>query len=87
VDRSVGTPKLVLRYDVTELYDVARDPDETDPESATVEAFAERCRRDGAPAAAIDAARDHLRRWQHRLAATSRASRGRCATGAAGAAS
>jgi Sulfatase len=65
----VGTRKLVLRHDDVEIYDLAGDPDEVRPEPGTIELFAERCRHGGAAPAAVAQAVEHLRRWQHRLAA------------------
>jgi hypothetical protein len=60
----VGTRKAVVGPDGVSCFDLARDPDETSPEPATIDAFAAACRRDGAPARAVAAATDHLHRWR-----------------------
>jgi len=65
----VGARKLVLRREGPLQYDLGRDPDERCPEPSTVSAFEATCRRDGAPAAAIAAAAEHLRRWERPAAA------------------
>jgi arylsulfatase A-like enzyme len=65
----VGDRKMIVRREGSTLYDLARDPAELAPEEATLEAFRTACRRDGAPARAIELASAHLRRWEPTAAA------------------
>ncbi|HSQ00489.1 MAG TPA: hypothetical protein VL049_24980, partial [Candidatus Dormibacteraeota bacterium] len=59
----VGRRKLIVRREGGELYDLASDPDERQPQVATVADFAALCRRDGCPGPALREATEHLERW------------------------
>jgi len=65
----VGRRKAIVGPDGITCYDLVNDPDETSPEAGSIEGFAATCRLDGAPARAIAAATDHLRRWHATAAA------------------
>lgn len=65
----VGRRKLIVRGDVLEHYDLARDPDEGAPGDGGIMDFETACRRDGASRGAIAAAVNHLRRWGAQAAA------------------
>ena len=62
----VGTQKLTVRREGTFAVDLARDPDEQDPELLPIAEFLSRCGRDGATRKALDDAVSHLRRWETR---------------------
>jgi arylsulfatase A-like enzyme len=65
----VGRHKVILRREGLLAVDIETDPDEADLLPTSAQDFAIRCRRDGIPATAIDAALAHVGRWEMRRAA------------------
>jgi hypothetical protein len=65
----VGSRKLVVRAGGLERYDLDRDPEEISPEGGSLADFERVCRREGWPAAAVDEALRHARRWTSDVAA------------------
>ncbi len=65
----VGRRKVIVRREGLQQFDLASDPGESRAEVGSIAAFEEACRRDGAAAAAIRTASDHLRRWEISAAA------------------
>ena len=65
----VGRRKAIVRREGLQQLDLADDPGEEHAEPGSIAAFEDACRRDGATAAAIRAASDHLRRWEISAAA------------------
>jgi len=55
--------KAIIRREGLFVYDLVSDPEELTPEATDISDFAARCRRDGAPAAAVATAIQHLQRW------------------------
>jgi hypothetical protein len=59
----VGRRKVIARREGFEHYDLSSDPDERSSMQGSLEVFEAACRRDGAPAAAVERAVQHLTRW------------------------
>jgi hypothetical protein len=59
-----GTEKVILRREGVVRYDLARDPDETDPQPGRLEEFVTACARAGTSRAALARVQPVLERWQ-----------------------